>query len=134
VGNLVVNNVNVTPSAGDIGQETLFVAANNQSSPVDVTGLIFASTVRAFTAQVSVTILTTGDANNKFTYFTLQGLQKAPAGSPTSGWVLNSRYIGDNSGIVFSIDATSGQVKYTSSNISPFVSDTMKFYARTTTV
>jgi len=134
VGSLVVNNVNITPSAGDIGQEASFAAANNQSSPADVTDFIFDTSVRAFTAQVSVTILTTGDANNKFAYFTLQGIQKSPAGSPTPGWVLNSRYIGDNTGVVFSIDATSGQIKYTSSNISPFVSDTMKFYARTTTV
>ena len=129
VGNLVVNNVNITPSSGDIGTEATFSAANNQASPVNVTGLAFANgTVRSFISHVSVTILTSGDVDNRYASYTLHGVQKI-----SGGWVLNSRFVGDNTGVHFSID-TAGQVKYTSTNVASFLSDTMKFKADTTSV
>jgi len=128
VGALVVNNVNVTPSAGDIIKEVSFAAANNQTSAANVTGLAFANgTVRAFNAEVSVTILTTADADNRYATYHLSGVQKL------SGWVLNTRFVGDVTGVTFSINA-SGQVQYISTNVTDFVSDTMKFKAETTSV
>ena len=125
---LMVNTVDMTPSLGDIFKETSFDAANNQSVAANVTGFAFANaTVRAFDAIVSVTILTTGNANNKYAYHNLKGVQKG------SNWVLNSSLVGDITGIVFSID-NSGQLKYTSTNTANFVSSTIKFRGLTTSV
>lgn len=114
----------VTASSGDIN-ETSFSAANNQTTAADVTGLAFANgTVRSFRALVSVSIDATSDL---FEQFTLEGIQKS------SSWEMSSSSLGDNSGVEFSI-TSAGQVQYTSSNVSGFVSNTIKFRAVTTTV
>lgn len=113
-----------TPSTGDI-DETSFSASNNQSSVADVTGFAFANgTVRSFSALVSVSIDATSDL---FEQFTLEGIQKS------SGWEMSSSSLGDNSGVEFSI-TSGGQVQYTSTDVSGFVSNTIKFRAVTTTV
>lgn len=111
-------------SPGDIS-ETSFSAANNQSSAADVTGLAFANgVVRSFQAQVSVFIDATSDL---FEVFNLQGIQKG------SSWDMSIDSTGDASGIVFSI-TSAGQVQYQSSNISGFISNTIKFRATTTSI
>lgn len=111
-------------SAGDIN-ETSFSAANNQASPANVTGFAFANaTVRSFSAHVSVSIDATSDL---FETFDLQGVQKG------SSWDLSVQSTGDESGIEFSI-TTAGQIQYTSSNVSGFVSNTIKFRAVTTSL
>lgn len=111
-------------SAGDIN-ETSFSAANNQGSAASVTGLAFANgTVRSFKALVSVTIDATSDL---FESFELQGIQKGAA------WDMSVSSVGDDSGLVFSI-TTGGQVQYTSTNLSGFVSNTVKFRAYTTSL
>lgn len=111
-------------SAGDI-TETSFSAANNQVAAANVTGLAFANgTVRSFNAQVSVYINATASL---YEVFELKGIQKG------SSWDMAISSVGDNSGITFSI-TNAGQVQYTSSNISGFTSDTMKFRAQTTSV
>jgi len=111
-------------SAGDIS-ETSFSAANNQSSAANVTGLAFNNAVvRSFKAIVSVYIDATSDL---FEQFELQGIQKG------SQWDMSISSVGDSSGITFSI-TTGGQVQYTSTNVTGFSSNTVKFRAWTTSV
>lgn len=111
-------------SEGDI-QETLYGAANNQTTPTNVTGFAFSNAVvRSFKALVSVDIDATTDL---FEAFELLGVQKS------TGWDLIVSSTGDDSGIVFSIDS-SGQVQYTSTNITGFVTNRLKFRAITTSL
>jgi hypothetical protein len=111
-------------SAGDI-DETSFAAANNVSSPANVTGLAFANaTVRSFKALVSVEIDATADL---YETFELLGVQRG------SDWSMSISSSGDDSQINFSI-TNAGQVQYTSANLAGFVSNAIKFRAITTTV
>lgn len=111
-----------TSSTGDIF-ETSFSAANNQAAATNVTGLAFANgVVRSFKALVSVTIVATA---NLYEVFELVAIQKG------SSWDMAISSTGDDSGIVFSI-TTAGQVQYTSTNVTGFTSDTMKFRAIST--
>ena len=126
-GNMMINGRDVTPSAGDICKELTFYAANNQSIPQDVTDFVFDnSNVRSFDAMVSVYI-NVNVGSNLYANFNLKGIQK------NGYWSLNSTFIGDPTGITFSINTT-GQIQYTSTNISDFNSDIMKFRALTTSV
>lgn len=103
----------------DIG-DTSFSAANNQSSPANVTGFLFANAnVRAFKGIASVAIDATGDL---FEVFEFIGIQKG------SSWNMSQTSTGDDSGVDFTINS-SGQVQYTSSNVTGFVSSTIKFRA-----
>lgn len=111
-------------SAGDIA-ETSFTIANNQAAPANVTGLAFNNAVvRGFEVLVTAEIDATADL---YETFALYGVQKA------SGWDMTQEAVGDNSGIIFSINS-SGQVQYISQNYAGFVSGKLKFRARTVTV
>jgi hypothetical protein len=122
-GNLSFASVS-SGSAGDI-EETSFAAANNVSSPANVTGLAFANaTVRSFKALVSVEIDATADL---YETFELLGVQRG------SDWSMSISSSGDDSQINFSI-TNAGQVQYTSANLAGFVSNAIKFRAITTTV
>jgi len=111
-------------ATGDIFP-TSFSLANNQASPVDVTGFAFANgTVRSFDALVSVAIDATSDL---FEVFTIRGIQKGVL------WDIAVSSNGDDSGVDFSI-TTAGQIQYTSGNAAGFVSGTMKFRAMVTNV
>jgi hypothetical protein len=122
-GTITVASTTVA-SAGDIN-ETSFSAANNQVAAANVTGLAFANaTVRSFEAIVSVTISATA---NLYEQFVLRGVQKG------SSWDMNYDSVGDASGITFSI-TTAGQIQYTSTNVTGFTANTMKFRAYVTTV
>ena len=115
---------NQIASAGDI-KETSFAAANNQSTPANVTGLAFANgTVRSFEALVSTYIDATADL---FEVFTLRGIQRG------ADWQMSITSTGDESGIEFTINS-SGQVLYTSTNVAGWSSNTIKFRAITTSV
>lgn len=100
----------ITPSSsGDI-PDTQFTAADNQSSPANITGFAFANaTVRSFDATVSIV------RNNTYAAYKLYGIQRG------SDWSLSSNYTGDVTGITFSITAA-GQIQYTSSSTG-FTSD-----------
>lgn len=113
----------VRDALGPGGITELEVALNNnEASPVNVEGLAFdTAEVRAFEALVSVAIDATG---NLYELFTLRGIQR------DSDWTLDSDAIGDTSGVVFSITAN-GQVQYTSTNVSGFVSSTCRARAVT---
>lgn len=111
-------------SAGDIN-ETSFSLANNQASPANVTGFLFApATVRSFEALVSVEIDATADL---FEVFTLRGIQK------NGSFDMSVTANGDDSGVVFSI-TNAGQVQYISSNNAGFVAGLIKFRAISTSV
>lgn len=117
-----IGAIGLTP--GDIGL-TSFSAANNQSSPANVTGLAFANgTTRSFESLISISIDATTDL---YAVYKILGIQKG------SDWHISISYTGDDTGIEFSI-TSAGQVQYTSSNLSGFVSNTMKFRASTTTI
>jgi len=126
--NLFVNTVNMTPNTSDIIAQRLFNAANNVSTPANVTGLAFANgTVRSFDALVAVNVVLT-DESSRHATFNIKGVQKQ------SGWVINTTFVGDNNtGVTFSIDS-SGQVQYTSSDIALYASSVFKFKANTITV
>ena len=49
-----------------------------------------------------------------------------------NGWIIDAKYIGDETGITFTIN-NNGQIKYTSTNQASWVSTTIKFRALTTT-
>lgn len=113
-----------TGSAGDIN-ETSFSLANNQATPANVTGFLFApATVRSFEALVSVEIDATAEL---YEVLTLRGIQK------NGSFDMSITANGDESGIVFSI-TSGGQVQYISQNNAGFVSGLIKFRAQTTTV
>lgn len=87
-----------------------FNGANNQSSPQNVNGLVFESGSFAIFVNVYITATT-----NATTMYELRGIRNGPS------WNFIQNHIGDNVGIVFSI-TNSGQVQYTSPNISGFES------------
>jgi hypothetical protein len=125
--NIVCNTRDITPSLGDIVKEISFSGANGVSAN-SITGFAFSNaTVRAFNAIVSIAIAKSSGAN-LYANFELKGLQK-----DSGSWTINSSYIGDNTGIVFTMD-NSGQVKYTSSSIGNFSTSTFKFKANTTSL
>jgi len=120
-----VDTTTLTKSTGDINQ-TSFSAANNQASPANVTGFAFANAnVRSFKALVSIHIDATVDLDE---VVELTGVQAG------GDWYLSPVFTGgDTSGVEFSI-TSAGQVQYTSTNVSGFVSSTIKFRAITTAV
>ena len=99
-----------------------FTAGNNVTTPSNVTGLLFpTATIRSFTTNIAVSIaLTSG--TNLYAQYTIDGLQTA------SGWYIDDSFIGDNTGISFSINSTTGQLLYTTSNQTNWLSTTLRFY------
>lgn len=125
-GSVVFNTVDVSPSMADIIKERSSTVGNNVSSATDLSTFVFSNSVaRAFDAVASVTIL--GTTSNLYAYYNLKGVQKN-----SGNWFINSSFVGDNTGITFSI--TSGQLQYTSVNKPDFSSGIVKFRALTTTV
>jgi hypothetical protein len=112
-------------SAGDIA-ETSFVLANNQSSFTNVTGFLFSDTVvRGFTALVTVDVDATTDLSETFT---ITGINRR-----NGGFAISVQAVGDSSGVTFDI-TSAGQIQYTSSNYTGFVSGSIKFRAITVSV
>jgi cytoskeletal protein CcmA (bactofilin family) len=127
-GAIIFNTVDVSPSMGDIVRERIFYAANNVSVPANITGFTFNNAVvRSFDAICSITIKSTGGTNDKYALYNLMGVQKGAT------WVLNSSYVGDVTGITFSI-SNSGQVQYTSTNSASYLESTINFRALTTSL
>lgn len=96
-----------------------FSANNNVSSATNVTGLLFPSaSVRSFLATLTINLSKSGGNLNEMV--TLEGIQR------DSGWSLFDTALGEDTGLVFTIDST-GQVKYTSTNYTGWVSTTIRF-------
>jgi hypothetical protein len=125
-GDLIVSDVNMTPSAGDIFLEQTFNAANSVPAFTNITGFAFDNNVvRSFEAQVSVGIDAT---DSQYAVYRLMGIQKNGA------WTLNASYTGDQiTDITFGI-TNAGQLQYTSINIPGWTATTIKFRAFTTSV
>lgn len=100
---------------GDIAQ-TSFAFADNQSTPANVTGLVFAfATVRSFIAEIAV------ERGADYEHYTITAIQKA------ASWDFSVESIADDTGITFSID-NNGQVQYVSTSTGD--AGTMKFRAK----
>jgi len=124
LGNITLNNFTtgtLLASSLNLGVASMFsgsfMASNNVTSPSPVSGLAFTnSSIRSFNATVSVAI---DNGSVTSAVYILYGNQS------DSGWSL---FVDTNgiSSIVFTINS-SGQVLYTSSNISGFVSSTFRY-------
>ena len=128
---LFSNTIDMTPSLGDIIKEVSFSAQNNQLNVANVTNLAFPNnTVRSFSAIVSVCIMKSA-GQNLYANFDIRGIQK-----DIGEWNINTNFIGDNTGIVFSISNVNskGQIQYISEDLSNWVSTTFKFKATTTSI
>ena len=126
VGNsLYVNNVNITPSPGDL-TEYSFYAANNQSSQASINGFYFDSlSVQSFIAQITIILTRTTSV--------LRALVILKGVNTSYGWILRNEYIGDTTGIQFFCN-NFGQINYTSTNITNWVSTKINFRATTTSL
>lgn len=127
-GTAMINTVDVTPNVGDISKERTFALSNGVTPAVPVTGFGFnGEVVRGFHALATVDIIRANGAHLHANY-DLRGIQLA-----NSNWQLNSIYMGDNTGVDFTIN-TSGQILYTSTSIGNYTSSVVKFRANTTNV
>jgi len=123
---LYIGGVNVTPSVGDIANENVFYANNNQVIPAFIPGFKFdTAIVKSFVAQISITI--------KLTSYYMDSLVILKGISTINGWKLMAEFIGDNSGITFYCDLL-GRMQYTSSNLQHWEFTKVSFRATTTTV
>jgi len=115
VSNLLANNLNLGISSFF---SSSFVAANNITTPTSINGLVFNNTnINYFEIKLSISIVATVNLSQTYN---LYGNYNA------SGWSLFTNFIGDTTGVVFSITAA-GQIQYTSTNIVGFVSDTFRY-------
>ena len=123
---MIFNTVDVSPSMGDIIKERSATIGNSISTPTDIQTFAFGNAVaRVFDAVASVVV--SGTSGNLYSYYNLKGVQKA-----TGNWVLNSSFVGDVTGITFSI--SNGQLQYTATNKADFTGAVVKFRALTTSI
>lgn len=91
----------------------------------NTTGVIRAfNTYRSFEMNLTISVVLS-IGSNMYARYTIYGLQTA------SGWYLDVNYIGDDTGIVFSINNGTGDFSYTSSLISNWTSTTIVFQGNT---
>lgn len=103
-------------SVGDIDQ-TSFPALDNQATPANITSFVFSNSItRGFDAIVTI------ERGSSYAEYSLRGIQKA------ASWEMSQEYVGDDTGIVFSI-TSAGQIQYTSTNTGSAA--TIKFRAKT---
>jgi hypothetical protein len=114
--NVFIGGVNITPNSSDTPSTVTFIAANNVSSPTDITGLLFSNSVWGFDIFLSVQIIAT---TNMYSNYQIRGVNKG------STWDLITSYVGDQT-VTFSI-TNSGQIQYTTTNFAGFVSATFKY-------
>ena len=111
-------------SSGDLIEDS-FSMANNQSTSADVDLFKFTNGItRSFSALVSVYVNAT---TSLYEVFEINGIQKS------SDWFISITSEGDSSGVTFTI-TNSGQIQYTNSNYSGFISGVINFRAITTSV
>ena len=96
-----------------LGVETQFVIANNQSSPANITGLIFDhNTYRSIEVQYTLERRTSTQGYRQTGR--LICTYEAFAGAWTVDNIADSGASGMDTGVEFSIDASTGQLKYVS--------------------
>ena len=114
------------PSAGDIFSERYFYADNDVTVPTNIQYFLFSdASIKSFKGTLCVTMTTIDDQYD--TLFDIKGIKKR------SGWIIVYDSIGDYTGINLTI-TSGGQVQYTSTNSSGWISTIMKFRAFTTTI
>lgn len=118
-----LGTIPLSPS-GDIN-ETSFTIANNQAVSANVTGLAF-NNANVRSAEIQYSILIDADAD-LYEEGVIHAVQNG------TGWDWSQQPNFDNSLVIFSV-TTSGQFQYTSASYTGYVSGTMKFRARTTSV
>lgn len=115
-GSLLHYSYDGTNTQGSDKVLSRFPGANNVVTPTDVTGLS-GSGSEAFHALVKVTVDATVDL---YESFVLHAVKKG------STWELTDTGVGDDSGVIFSI-TSAGQIQYTSSSYTGFVSLTISW-------
>lgn len=113
--NLTVNGVSLTPNSGDVFSTQSFSAQNNTSGSMN--GVIFDSTIWGFDMFLSARLIAT---NNLYANFNIRGINKS------GSWELTTTYVGDDTGIQFSLSNT-GHLNYTTQDYGGFVSLTFKY-------
>jgi hypothetical protein len=109
---LTVAGTSLTPNVGDTITSVTFNGSNNVSVPTNITGLSFSSGVWGFDVYLAARLEA---ATNNYVNFHLRGVNKG------NTWELIKGYVGDDSGINFSI-TNGGQIQYTCPNYAGFVS------------
>jgi len=118
INSLVTNDINFGVASFFSGSAT---GLNNVSTPTNVSGLAFTNAnIRSFTANITIN-MNRSSGGNLFETFILEGIQN------DSGWILLTTGQGDITGITFSI-TSSGQVQYTGTNMSNWVSTTFRYF------
>lgn len=110
-GTFTVNGTQISKGLNTV----TFTGANNQVSPANV--VLLSSSLFGVDLFMSVRVVATASI---YTNFHLRTVNKS------STWELVSTYVGDDSGIVFSI-TSGGQVQYTSPSFPGFTSLTMRY-------
>jgi formate dehydrogenase assembly factor FdhD len=93
-----------------------------------LTGFLFSEgIVRSFKAIVSISIIATA---NIYEQIEVRGLQMSPG-----TWIISESRIGDDTNVDLSIISSggNGQIQYTSTNISGFVSSLIKIVSKEVT-
>lgn len=104
-----------------------FEGANDVTTPSDITGLIFPSaTIRSFNVMMSISISRSA-GGNYFAQYSIDGVQN------DNGWIIEEEYIGDNTGLDFSIN-TDGQIQYKSPNYVNWSSTVIRYTANAVSV
>lgn len=94
--------------------------ANNVTTPTNVDKLIL--NPPQFSVVVLVTVNNTDTTKRMVAQYKLDG-----AYQPSGQWILNQSFTGPNTGLTFSI-TSSGQIQYTSTNVTGWLSTTFQFY------
>jgi hypothetical protein len=124
-GGVYVNNVDISPSSGDIN-EHLFYADNNQIIKTYIPGFMFnTDIVKSFIAQISITVTLSS--------YDMDSLVILKAINTSKGWKLIQEIIGDDTGIVFYCN-NDGRIQYTSTNLSNWIQTKISYRATTTSV
>lgn len=121
--NLYYTDARARVSDGDLNEGSFGIAQSQTGATVTGFNFVNANT-RSFEAIASVEIDADSDA---FEQFEISGIQRG------SDWQISIASTGDDTDILFDIDNT-GQVVYNSSTYTGFVSGTIKFRAKVTTI
>jgi hypothetical protein len=122
----VTEALNFLIAPGDIINSTAGIQ-NNVSSPTDVSGCVFDGSV---TRAANITYQIVRSSDDLTTPIVEEGSLLLNY-NPSGVWTLTQQYSGDEVGVLFSI-TNSGQVRYTSSNVTGAnYSGIIKFSART---
>ena len=97
-------------------------AGNNIVTATDLVGIILpTATTRSFTIIMSVSTLVSS-GQNYFTQYTVEGIQT------DIGWIIDDYFIGDTPNLTLTIINT-GQLQYTSTNVSNWTSTNIRYHS-----